>query len=72
MASQDHVNPKSVQRLGPMRYVLAYTDLQASELPETAQPALRDSRLRSFAVGACYAQSPTYPNGAYWITVAFY
>lgn len=72
MADDDRVNPKKVRGLGPMRYVLAYTDLQGNDLPDSAQPALRDSRLRSFAVGACYAQSPTYPNGAYWITVAFY
>jgi uncharacterized protein YkwD len=72
MANDDHVNPKKVRGLGPMRYVLAYTDLQANDLPDSAQPALRDARLRSFAVGACYAQSPTYPNGAYWFTVVFY
>jgi hypothetical protein len=72
MATDDRVNPKKIRGLGPMRYVLTYTNLEGSELPDRAQPALRDSRLRSFAVGACYAQSPTYPNGAYWFAVVFY
>jgi hypothetical protein len=34
--------------------------------------AVSDSNLRSYAVGACFAHTPTYPNGAYWVTVAFY
>jgi uncharacterized protein YkwD len=72
MATQDRVNPNAIRGLGPMRYALTYTNMQADELPASAQGPLRDSRLRSFAVGACYAQSPSYPNGTYWIAVAFY
>lgn len=72
MANQDQVNPAGVHGLGPMRYVLTYTDMQPNQLPKSAQKPMQDSHLRSFAVGTCYAQTPSYPNGAYWITVAFY
>jgi uncharacterized protein YkwD len=72
MASEDRINPKQVSSLGPMRYVLTYTNLQPESLPGSAERALADSKLRSFAVGSCYAHTPTYPNGAYFVTVAFY
>ncbi len=72
MANQDRVNPAEVRGIGPMRYVLTYTDMQPDKLPGSAQKAMQDRRVRSFAVGSCYKQTPSYPNGAYWITVAFY
>ena len=72
MASEDRINPKQVSGLGPMRYVLTYTNLQPESLPNDAERALADHKLRSFAVGSCYAHTATYPNGAYFVTVAFY
>ncbi|HVO62077.1 MAG TPA: CAP domain-containing protein [Terriglobales bacterium] len=72
MASTDHINPKQVSGLGAMRYVLSYTNLQPELLPDDAGRALADGKLRSFAVGSCYAHTATYPNGAYFVTVAFY
>lgn len=72
MADRDRVDPKGVIGLGPIRYVLTYTDMQPGQLPSSAKDAVGDGKLRSFAVGACYAQTPSYPNGAYWVTVAFY
>ena len=72
MASEDQINPKQVSGLGPMRYVLTYTNLQPESLPNDAERALADRKLRSFAVGTCYAQTSSYPNGAYFVAVAFY
>lgn len=72
MASKDQLNPKQVSGLGPMRYVLSYSNLTPESLPNDAERALADRKLRSFAVGSCYAHTPTYPNGAYFVTVAFY
>jgi uncharacterized protein YkwD len=72
MASQDHLNPKAVSGLGALRYVLAYTNMTPGTLPATADKAIDDNGLRSFAVGACFARSSSYPNGAYWVTLVFY
>lgn len=72
MASDDRINPKQVSGVGPMRYVLTYTNLQPESLPNDAERALADRKLRSFAVGSCYAHTATYPNGAYFVAVAFY
>lgn len=72
MADKDDINPKAVSALGPMRYVLTYTNMQPQALPEDAGRALADRNLRSFAVGSCYAHTRSYPNGAYFVAVAFY
>jgi len=54
------------------RYVVSYTSLQPAELPDGAAQPVHDSAIRSFAVGACYARTHTYPNGANWIVLLFY
>jgi uncharacterized protein YkwD len=72
MASQDRINPKAVSSVGPTRYVLTYTNMQPDSLPTDVEKPISDRNLKSFAVGSCYAQTPTYPNGAYFVTVAFY
>jgi uncharacterized protein YkwD len=72
MANHDHLNPKTVSALGGTHYVITYTNLQPDSLPANIQKPLKDDNVRSFAVGACFAQSRSYPGGTYWVAVAFY
>ena len=72
MANQDRLNPKAVSNLGRPRYVLTYANMQADSLPQNLPHVLSDASLQSFAVGACYAHTPTYPNGAYFVALALY
>jgi uncharacterized protein YkwD len=72
MATQDRLNPRSLNGLGHLRYVLTYTDMTPETLPATADRMIDDRGLSSFAVGACFARTTSYPNGAYWVTVVFY
>jgi uncharacterized protein YkwD len=72
MAGQDRLNPKALNGLGPLRYVLTFTDMNPDTLPTTADKVIDDRGLSSFAVGACFARTGSYPNGAYWVTVVFY
>ena len=72
MATRDKLNPKLVNGVSPLRYVLTYTSMQPDQLAPAAAKAIIDNHLRSYAVGACFAYTPTYPNGAYFVTVAFY
>jgi hypothetical protein len=72
MANHDHLNPRTVSGLEGTRYVISYTNLQPESLPANIQKPLHDDHLRSFAVGACFAPSPSYPGGTYWVAVAFY
>jgi uncharacterized protein YkwD len=72
MASQDRLNPKAVSGLGRARYVLTYTNMQPDSLPGNMPKVLADPSLQGFAVGACFAHTPTYPNGAYFVALALY
>jgi uncharacterized protein YkwD len=72
MAMSDKLNPKLVGGVSPLRYVLTYTSMQPDQLAPAAAKAIVDNNPRSYAVGACFAHTPTYPNGAYFVTVAFY
>lgn len=72
MATQDRLNPRALNGLGHLRYVLTYTDMTPDTLPTSADRMIDDRGLSSFAVGACFARTTSYPNGAYWVTVVFY
>jgi len=54
------------------RYVLSYSNAEPQALPPSAGNVIRDSQMRDFSVGACYARTDKNPNGAYFVTMMFY
>jgi uncharacterized protein YkwD len=54
------------------RYVLSYSNVEPQALPPSAGNVIRDSQMRDFSVGACYARTEKNPNGAYFVTMMFY
>lgn len=54
------------------RVVLRYTTSQPEILPANVSHAIENGSVRAFAVGSCYARTPSYPTGAYWIALLFY
>jgi uncharacterized protein YkwD len=52
-------------------YLLRYTTMQPEKLPADAERIVGNRALRSFSVGSCYAKTPSYPNGAYWVALLF-
>ncbi len=54
------------------RVVLRYTAAQPQILPANAAQVIKDRSVGSFAAGACFARSRTYPTGVYWVTLLFY
>jgi uncharacterized protein YkwD len=56
----------------PGHYILRYTTMQPEALPSAGVKTIGDKNLRSFAVGACYSHSSTYPNGVYWVSLLLY
>ena len=54
------------------RVVLRYTTSQPQILPANASQVIKDRSVGSFAAGACFARSRTYPTGVYWVTLLFY
>jgi uncharacterized protein YkwD len=60
---QDHKPAESLS-------IITYTSLHPEALPGAASSAVVDRNLRSFSVGACYARTPSYPTGVYWVVLA--
>jgi uncharacterized protein YkwD len=54
------------------RYVLSYSNAEPQALPPAAGTVIRNSQMRDFSVGACYARTEKNPNGAYFVTMMFY
>jgi uncharacterized protein YkwD len=52
--------------------VAAFTAFQMQALPSSVLTRVREPQIRSVAIGACFARSPTYPAGTYWVVMAFY
>jgi uncharacterized protein YkwD len=70
MAQAEQLITPSIHQLAQRYTVLAYTGLNPDTLPSTARPSLSAHNLRSFSIGTCYARTPSYPTGAYWILLA--
>jgi len=54
------------------RAVLRYTTSEPGVVPESAARVIKDRSLAAFAAGSCYARTPTYPTGVYWVVILFF
>lgn len=52
--------------------IAAFTSFNPDELPSSVLARVRDPQIRSVAIGACFAKTPSYPGGTYWVAMAFY
>lgn len=50
--------------------VLTYTSLHPQVLPGGGARAIAGRDLRTFSIGVCYARTPSYPTGVYWIVLS--
>jgi len=45
----------------------------AGRVEDAGSPrVLEDRDIRAFAIGSCYARTPSYPNGVCWVALRFY
>jgi hypothetical protein len=49
-----------------------YTSVDPGTLPSELQKIGFEPKINTISVGACFAKSPTYPDGVYWIYVVLY
>ena len=66
------LQPLAQLGLPDVRYTVAFTTAEPAELPEGARKLRAQQDISRFAVGACFAASPEYPSGMYWMLMAFY
>jgi uncharacterized protein YkwD len=72
MAHEDRLQTRAMRDLAQHYAVISYTNMHPEVLPESATRLVNDRHLRSMAVSTCYARTPTYPTGVYWVGLLFY
>ena len=56
----------------PGAYVLRYTSMKPESLPSEISKVIAQRGLHTYSAGTCYARTPKYPHGAYWVVLVFY
>jgi len=74
LAARDTVDAshQPAPRLRGALHTIAYSSADPERIPEQLRDEVARQRPLSFSVGACFARSPSYPAGAYWVVVVFY
>lgn len=69
MAQADSLNAAAPP---PGAYMLRYTSMHPDVLPTNISKVIAQRGLHAYSAGTCYAQTPKYPNGAFWVVLVFY
>lgn len=72
LARENRPNARLLATAYDNRKIITYTQSRPEILPQGALRLLRDSGVRQFAVGACYARNAAYPTGMYWVAILLY
>jgi len=56
----------------PGAYMLRYTSMKPDSLPDDISKVIAQRGLHTYSAGTCYARTPNYPHGAYWVVLVFY
>lgn len=72
MAQEDRLGTSSMRELAQHYSLVSYTNLHPEILPVNASRLIGERRFSNVAVSVCYARTGTYPNGVYWVGLAFY
>ena len=70
MAQADKLGTDAVRKLAARSTILSYTSLHPEALPSGTDAAIAGQGLQTLSIGACYARTPSYPTGVYWIVLA--
>lgn len=72
MTQEGRPNARLLQTAYDNRQIITYAQSRPEILPQKALPLLHGPDVRQFAVGTCYARTPTYPTGIYWVAILLY
>jgi len=70
MAQADKLGMPAGTKLPESFAVLTYTSLHPEMLPGGGTRAVAGRDLHTFSIGVCYARTPSYPMGVYWIVLS--
>lgn len=72
MAKEDRLGTRAMHDFAQRYSVVSYTNMHPETLPAGATRFVQDRRITHVSVGACFAESGTYPGGVYWVGLLFY
>jgi uncharacterized protein YkwD len=72
MARKDKLDHNIGLTLPGARYAVAYTTAIPDQLPSDVERLASARDIDRYAVGVCFARTPTFPNGAYWVLMVFF
>jgi cysteine-rich secretory family protein len=71
MATRDNIGMSQLSLPKGTRNVVTFSTGKLNDLPSTVETLAGDPGISKFALGACFARSATYPEGTYWVIMAF-
>ena len=72
MAQADKVSSSGFEGLVAVHSLVSYNEGRPERLPDQLTDPARGGSAKAFSVGACFARTPSHPEGLYWIQVALY
>jgi uncharacterized protein YkwD len=72
MAERETVDAHSSSLPLGVRFTAAYATADPDQVPAEVARLATLSGVREFSVGACYARTPKYPTGLYWVSILLF
>ena len=72
MAKTDELDTQEALTLPTVSAAVSFTATEPDHLPASAVRIRNRPTTTTYAVGACFAASPHYPTGVYWVVMVFY
>jgi hypothetical protein len=72
MAERESLNGNAPFSLPKARFAAAYATVNPDQVPSNVSQLATLNGIGHFSVGACYARTPKYPTGLYWVTIVLF
>jgi hypothetical protein len=72
MAQHEALDGKAPFSLPKARFAASYATVDPDQLPSNVANLSTLNGIGHFSVGACYARTPKYPTGLYWVTIVLF
>lgn len=72
MAEKEAIDSTMSMALPNVRFAGSYATRDLSELPASLNRLGSVNGITSYSVGVCYARTPKYPSGLFWVTIVMF
>jgi len=72
MARRETLDSKALLALPRARFAASYATADPHQLPSNVARLSELNAIGRFSVGPCYARTPKYPTGLYWVSIVLF